>query len=302
MKGYAYNIFVECVVLLCRIVLMFYHSPYKLKSFPTGDLKPQPFKEGARAKIEKTADAVRRKHGMDFPGAVVQWNEFLRIAPQTDDVYDYVKDHPLYVPFKEEVFGISSYDGRYAASIGGHDSQTKSIRQQDEDAARKMHKKVEVWRTMPCMDKGAQCAFERVKHAEDENGNAILVPFYDNSSDDEDFSSEDEELSSSEDEEGKIKWCTVRRNGNIAKFGDSFAYVGLRFERKTDPKTDRLQSGFIKSVARRKDTLNGALHFRLCSHDKDTEEDEYVYNLYVPCKTIMSTGRKNIYKVRLYVV
>jgi hypothetical protein len=91
-----------------------------LKDFPSGDLKPQPFVEGARAKLEKVAEAVKSKLGMDFPGAIVQWNEFLATAPQTDDAEAYCAAHPLYVPFKEKLFGILEKDSRYAATASGH--------------------------------------------------------------------------------------------------------------------------------------------------------------------------------------
>jgi hypothetical protein len=101
-----------------------------LRTFPTGVLHPQPFKEGARAKFEKTAAAVRQKHGLDFPGAVVQWNDFLEMAPKNDDVYEYIAENPLYVPFKDELFGISSDDGRYAESSSGYAAD--QIQQQED--------------------------------------------------------------------------------------------------------------------------------------------------------------------------
>lgn len=256
-----------------------------LRCFPTGDLEPQPFKEGARAKMEKTAAVVRQKHGLDFPGVVLQWNAFLEMAPQSDDVYEYVAQNPLYVPFKEELFGISSADERYAGSAAADQIQ----QQQDKDAASKLSKEVhaEVWRTRPCMDKRADMSFERMKSGHDGKGNSTLVPYYnEDDCDDQDDCSEGECSSENEDD-----WCTVRRNGNLSNFGDTLLYRGLPYERKSDPKKDALQSGTIVSVARRRGVLDGALHFKL---QNGATVD------YVLCKTIMSTSKRNIYKVRKY--
>lgn len=85
-----------------------------MKSLPTGDLEPQPFIEGSRALLEKVAEKVRMKHGLDFPGAVAQWTSFLESAPQNDDAEDFCRINPLYVPFKERLFGILPGDARYA--------------------------------------------------------------------------------------------------------------------------------------------------------------------------------------------
>jgi hypothetical protein len=268
-----------------------------LRVLPTGDLHPQPFVAGAREKFEKVAAAVKARHGMDFPGAVIQWAEFLKMAPQTDDVYEYIAEHPLYVPFKEVLFGISSADVRYAAESSSS-FISKHVQQQDEDAAAKARgDDAEIWQTMPCMDGSAKAAFERVKPLRNEEGGVSYVPYYTDDGDDlggeENF---DDEVCSSEDEgdydEGSFgTWCTVRRKGNVPKYGDALVYVGLQYQRKTDA-TDRLQSGIIRCVARNKAISGGELHFRLEPH---SESDALVDH--VNCKVVMSTSRKNIYKV-----
>jgi hypothetical protein len=280
-----------------------------LREFPTGDLNPQPFVDGARRKMEKVAAAVRLKHGMDFPGAVVQWDAFLAMAPQSDDVFEFIADNPLYIPFKEELFDISSDNSRYAHSRSGLPSA--HIRQQDEDtAARAKGDDAEVWRTMPCMDKNAPEAFERVMAIRDDDGNATFRPYYcdgndssDEASSDEAMSEEEEdveseECSSEDDEDSKLgRWCTVRRNGNITRLGDTLKYVGLPFERKRIEQfttKDDYESGTIVSVQRNSHVLTGALHFALQSADSKVD-----HLTMVPCKVIMSVGRKNIYKVRL---
>jgi hypothetical protein len=119
---------------------------------------------GSRAKFEKVATAVKKKHGMDFPGIVLEWDEFLATAPQSDDVYEYVAKNPLYIPFKDELFGISPQDSRYADTF--ECSRWLHVQQEkDANAATALAKaeECEVWRSKPCMDKTANVAYERVK-------------------------------------------------------------------------------------------------------------------------------------------
>jgi len=85
-----------------------------LTGFPTGKLSPQPFEQGSREDLERVASAVRDKYGKDFPGAVEGWDNFLRDAPQSDNVEDYVAKCPLYIPFKELLFGITPEMGTFA--------------------------------------------------------------------------------------------------------------------------------------------------------------------------------------------
>jgi hypothetical protein len=144
-----------------------------LKCFPTGHLSPQPFIEGSRAKLEKVAAAVKLKHGHDFPGAVVQWDEFLANAPQSDDADEYVKEHPLYVPFTKELFGIDSEDDRYA---DGRDDCVAKNDQFHQDAAVTTNElDAEIWRTLPCMAKNAKAALERVRKVKQDDGK--YLPF-----------------------------------------------------------------------------------------------------------------------------
>jgi hypothetical protein len=118
---------------------------------------------------------------------------------------------------------------------------------------------------------------------------------------------QEEGLSTSEDKEegvsGEGHWSTVHRMGHIPNFGDALRYVGLPFERKTDPKTEGgLSSGTIESVATNKDVCKGALHFKLVSAsgagagaDSNSKSNDCSF---VQCKIIMSKRKKNIYKVR----
>lgn len=85
-----------------------------LTDFPTGVLSPQPFEQGSRNDLESVANKVRERYGKDFPGAVEKWEEFLAEAPQSDDVEEYVAKNPLYIPFKELLFGITSETDTFA--------------------------------------------------------------------------------------------------------------------------------------------------------------------------------------------
>lgn len=68
-----------------------------LTSCPTGVLKPQPFIEGSRAKIEKTAASVISKFGAEMEGVVQSWRSFLAEAPENDNVWDYIGKILLYI-------------------------------------------------------------------------------------------------------------------------------------------------------------------------------------------------------------
>lgn len=96
------------------IVTKFESDCTALFKLPSGNLRPQPFVEGSRLIFEKVAAAVKAKHGLDFPGVVLSWNSFLANAPQTDVAEDYVQVHPLYIPFKEKLFGISTSSTAYS--------------------------------------------------------------------------------------------------------------------------------------------------------------------------------------------
>ena len=79
-----------------------------LTDYPSGKIYPQQFVQGSRQELEAVAHLVKRKLGKDFPGVVPEWEAFLNEAPQSDDVDEYVKHNPLYIPFKKELFGMES--------------------------------------------------------------------------------------------------------------------------------------------------------------------------------------------------
>lgn len=125
------------------------------------------------------------------------------------------------------------------------------------------------------MQKNSKEAFERVRaECEDE-------PFY---GDDE---SEDDPSSEEDNESETGRWCTVRNHTNVSKYGNAAAYVGLQYE--NSQKGCRAK-GTIQAVVRNHQVCDGDLHFRLT-------EDSKTDFAYVMCKTLMSTSRKNYYKV-----
>lgn len=75
---------------------------------PTDKFSPQAFVEGSREDLVRVADAVRLKYGLSFPGAVQGWQNFLNDAPQSDDAEEHIARHPLHIPFKEDLFGMTS--------------------------------------------------------------------------------------------------------------------------------------------------------------------------------------------------
>jgi hypothetical protein len=299
-----------------------------LKSFPTGVIQPQPFVEGSRQKLEKVAAAVKMRHGHDFPGAALQWDEFLANAPQSDDADEYVRNNPLFIPFAKELFGINTEDERYA--LGRDDIAAKKDQFEHDASAATKELDEEVWRTLPCMAKTAKSAVERVRRIKQDNGkfsiccccrcccvpmyiSAVIVmsnndkyitvvsyagdityePYY---KEQEDFidesSSEEEDVSSSEeatDDATVPRWCTVRRYCGIHKYGDASAYVGLEC-----CKRDGSEKGTIEAVVRNSSVCEGELHFAIAL---ESDEVEVAEKCYVLCKTAMSTNKKNSYKV-----
>jgi len=262
-----------------------------LKCFPTGELSPQPFVEGSFLKFQKVVAAVKTKFGLEFPGIVMQWNDFLLTAPKSDDASEYEKEHPLYIPFREVLFGIRQSDGRYASTrdecAASECAAMKTQSDKDAESASKIGRfEAETWRTLPCMNKGAAAAFERVKTVT-KDGGAVTTqePFYESS--EEDMSDQ----SSEDDNSVSPRWCTVRHQTHVPKFGDALAYVGLNYSRrlKNSSSHDLFSSGTIDKIVRKSDVANGELHFKLLN-----AADGATHEL---CKAVMSTNKRGVYKV-----
>jgi hypothetical protein len=79
---------------------------YILQSLPVKDILPEAFVEGSRTHLEKVAAKMIKSYSVNFPHIAAEWKHFIdNIAPKSDDVNEYVKDHPLYIPFLKEAFG-----------------------------------------------------------------------------------------------------------------------------------------------------------------------------------------------------
>ena len=269
-----------------------------LKSIPSGELRPQAFVEGSIEKIKKTASLVKTKFSK-FKGIVRDWNEFLLKVPESDNADDYVRDHPLYIPFRKELFQMDE-----GTVVTTKDVAASKANQKDKDAeaeAKKKQPDIEIWRSLPCMTKKSKVPFERVRSIISENGkinNIIkfafivyspfvlgkktLVPFY------EDVVEAESEASSEDEDIAKPRWCNVRRDTHINGYGDAASYIGMEFSR-SGADEDSLATGLIDSVVKNKEYINGAQHFKLVSGSKPC--------IFVPCKIIMSTAKSNVYKV-----
>ena len=159
------------------IVETFENQHSILKSFPSGDLKPQAFVEGSIERIKKVAAAVKAKFYREA-GVIRDWNAFLSHVPKSDDADEYVRQHPLYIPFRKELFQI---DEGYATT---KDEAAARLDQASKDAEAESKKKtpdIEIWRSLPCMTKKSKIPFERVKSIVSESGklnNIVLKKFY----------------------------------------------------------------------------------------------------------------------------
>jgi hypothetical protein len=251
-----------------------------LKCFPTGYLYPQPFVEGSRQKLEKVAAAVKMKLGNDFPGVVLQWEQFLAKAPQSDDADEYVRENPLYIPFTKELFGIDPENELYAHGRNDCVAKKEQSEQDVKAAAKEMEK--EVWRTLPCMSKNTKNAVERVTRLKQDDGTITFEPFYTDGN-----SSGGDASSTDEDDAAIPRWCTVRRRCGVVKYGDASAYIGLTC-------TMSGEAGTITAVMKNSSIRNGELHFAV---QVDADEADDASFAYIPCKDMMSTNKKSKYKV-----
>jgi hypothetical protein len=81
---------------------------YLLKEMPTGDILPEDFVIGSRIHLEKVVKKMSQLYSRIAPAVVTQWNAFLTRAPVSDDAMEYVREHPLHIPFFDTVFSSSA--------------------------------------------------------------------------------------------------------------------------------------------------------------------------------------------------
>jgi hypothetical protein len=76
---------------------------YVLQKFPTGEIPPEPFVPGSRALLESVCNSFCESYNTDLGNVYAnEWINFKdNIAPQSDDAEEWVKDHPLHIPFHD---------------------------------------------------------------------------------------------------------------------------------------------------------------------------------------------------------
>ena len=80
---------------------------------------------------------------------------------------EYVRDHPMYIPFRQELFRI---DEGYATTKDAAAAKAEQANKDAEAEAKMKRPNIETWRSLPCMTKKAKVPFERVKSIIGENG------------------------------------------------------------------------------------------------------------------------------------
>jgi hypothetical protein len=191
-------------------------SCYIMKAFPQGNLQPQPFEEGSRHLLEQVNIAVIKKFGHLFPGVVGAWRQFLNDAPANDNVEDWIIDHPLDIPFRNELFGLGE------AEIS---TENFAVAQKQADRAAQARTATlstfddEVWMAEPSMRftqtsrAPSNVPYKRVRKVVDLS--IDLPPHYEDYYNDCGDSQQEElgEYSSADEEaDGSPRWCTVRND------------------------------------------------------------------------------------------
>jgi hypothetical protein len=82
-----------------------------LKSLPSEQPQPYPFVQGSRGVLDNVVYKVESNYTRNHPNIVKQWKEWARdVAPQSDSVEEYVRDHPLNVPLGDILFSGAPVD------------------------------------------------------------------------------------------------------------------------------------------------------------------------------------------------
>ena len=87
---------------------------YHLVKRPTIPIKPQGLVKGSRENLKKTKNGIMNKHGKDSIQIQAWENWDLKLAPQSEDVLEYLKHHkPEYPRFFDSLFlSLNSLDTR----------------------------------------------------------------------------------------------------------------------------------------------------------------------------------------------
>lgn len=279
-------------------------SCYIMQRFPQGDLQPQPFEEGSRHLLEQVNIAVIKKFGHLFPGVVGAWRQFLDDAPANDDVYDWIIDHPLDIPFRKELFGLDDAEistENFAVAQKRADrvalARTATLSTFDD----------EVWMAEPSMRftqsrAPSDVPYKRVRMVTDTS--TELPPHYqDFYNDGVDSQHQEYEDSSADEADGIPRWCTVRNETMVRQYGDAKSYLGRVFKQTVSRKRTQKRSRRIaeivewriNKVVRKLDVLHGAIHFECIRQGNMGSSDDPVE--YFECRTVMSTRKNSTFRL-----
>ena len=277
-----------------RLHVKTFQSDFSLlpDELPTGKLSPVPFIEGFRASLEEIMAAVELKYHMNAC-AVLQWREFLQAAPQNDNVEDYIANHPMHIPLAQALFGINENGDFTPPAAAAATSRSRE----------RPHREMETWMSQPSARVGLS-SYADEPYIRVEPRTRLPVP----GDEDPVFQSyyveagEEPEDSSQDEADMPSRWCTVRRETKVHRYGDAKRYVGRMFQRthKKYRRSDyRWAKGRIVSVVRNKDILNGELHFKFYSPVEfpdsiPTNESDYGYER---CALVMSTAKSNGFRL-----
>lgn len=85
----------------------FYRSQADLPHF--NELEPMEFQSGSFFEFQTVMQHIREKFQY-FPNVLEEWEAFAEKVPKTNSVLEYVEDHGMHIPLKNELFGDSSFE------------------------------------------------------------------------------------------------------------------------------------------------------------------------------------------------
>jgi hypothetical protein len=292
-----------------------------LRGMPTGQLEPEAFNPGSNKLLCDVIAKVEQQYETSMPEVVSQWKEFARdVLPDTDDAFQHVANHPMEVPFRNQLFNGSGIDvkryltQRKSGKCSSHKTgslfperlamSTASVTwerngERGEDGDMKPYKSI---RRSTRVEEGARPLNSCEKSIGEQGWSSDEST---GSEEGEEFDAESSELDDEDLDDNR--WLTVRRNTSVARYGTGAAYVGKTFSRKI-PKNewraygivdvDKWSFGKVVSVVKNPSIAEGSLHFKFYNHHSHIKglpanDEEYSYD---ECIKMMSTAKKGKYQ------
>lgn len=82
-----------------------------LSRLPTSMPQPYAFVEGSREILDKVVYQMEVEYGQTHPAVVTEWKQWAaEVAPKSDDVHEYLRDHSLHVPLGNILFNDEPVD------------------------------------------------------------------------------------------------------------------------------------------------------------------------------------------------